>query len=86
MKNLATISVNWNKRWKILRWHFQNKVEKNIGDIFNHSIIREDIVRVKEDLFEANPSPKNRMVLQLTQGGLKKYLHYRENIGGRKHG
>ncbi|XP_059306407.1 uncharacterized protein LOC132057830 [Lycium ferocissimum] len=34
------------------------------GDIFKTLIIRVEIVRIKEELFETDPSPLNKMVLQ----------------------
>ncbi|XP_060211801.1 uncharacterized protein LOC132639366 [Lycium barbarum] len=48
------------------------------GDIFKQLIIREEIVRLKEQLFEENPSQVNRMVLQKAQAETKRYLHYEE--------
>ncbi|XP_060182971.1 uncharacterized protein LOC132612916 [Lycium barbarum] len=50
------------------------------GDIFKKLVVREDIVRVKEQLFEDDPSPANKMVLQLAQAELKKYMHYEEEF------
>ncbi|XP_060202053.1 uncharacterized protein LOC132630501 [Lycium barbarum] len=41
-------------------------------DIFKQLIIREDIVRIKEQLFEEDPSAENRIVLQLAQAEMKK--------------
>ncbi|XP_059315791.1 uncharacterized protein LOC132066504 [Lycium ferocissimum] len=54
------------------------------GDIFKKLVVREDIVRVKEQLFEDDPSPANRMVLQLAQAELKKYMHYEEEFWRQK--
>ncbi|XP_060170476.1 uncharacterized protein LOC132601407 [Lycium barbarum] len=45
------------------------------GDIFKQLIIREEIVRLKEQLFEQNPSQVNRVVLQKAQAETKRYLH-----------
>ncbi|XP_060190706.1 uncharacterized protein LOC132619967 [Lycium barbarum] len=42
--------------------------------------IREDIVKVKEQLFEEMPSYGNRMILQRAQDKLKSYLHYEEEF------
>ncbi|XP_060202665.1 uncharacterized protein LOC132631080 [Lycium barbarum] len=41
-------------------------------DIFKQLIIREDIVRIKEQFFEEEPSAENRTVLQLAQAEMKK--------------
>lgn len=47
-KTMATLT-SWNK--------------ETFGDIFKQLIIREEIIRLKEDLFEGNPSAANRMIL-----------------------
>ncbi|XP_060194965.1 uncharacterized protein LOC132624161 [Lycium barbarum] len=47
-------------------------------------VVREDIVRVKEQLFEDDPSPANKMVLQPAQAELKKYMHYEEEFWRQK--
>ncbi|KAH0692908.1 hypothetical protein KY290_021060 [Solanum tuberosum] len=46
--------------------------------------IREEIVRLKEELFEADPSANNRMVLQQAQAEHKLYLHYEEEFWRQK--
>lgn len=48
------------------------------GDICKQLNIREDIVRVKEELFEENPTAINRMILQRAQEELRQYLYYKE--------
>jgi len=48
------------------------------GDIFKQLVIREDIVRIKEGLFEELPTAENRAILQKAQAELKQYLHYEE--------
>ncbi|XP_059310107.1 uncharacterized protein LOC132061280 [Lycium ferocissimum] len=56
------------------------------GDIFKQLIIREDIVKIKEQLFEEDPSEENRMVMQRAQAELKLYLHYEEEFFTQKAG
>ncbi|XP_075101596.1 uncharacterized protein LOC142177036 [Nicotiana tabacum] len=51
---------------------------KIFGDIFKQLAILEDIVRVKEMLFEEEPTTENRIVLQKAQSELKKYLNIEE--------
>ncbi|XP_060183615.1 uncharacterized protein LOC132613564 [Lycium barbarum] len=58
MKKVKTTLSHWSKQY--------------FGDIFKQLCIREDIVRVKEKLFEEDPSEVNRMVLQRAQAELKK--------------
>ncbi|XP_075077128.1 uncharacterized protein LOC142163876 [Nicotiana tabacum] len=48
--------------------------------------IREDIVRVKEMLFEEEPTIQNRIVLQQEQAELKKYLSIEEQYWKQKAG
>ncbi|XP_070032139.1 uncharacterized protein [Nicotiana tomentosiformis] len=48
--------------------------------------IREDIVRVKEILFEEDPTIENRIVLQKAQAELKKYLSFEEQFWKQKEG
>ncbi|XP_059295557.1 uncharacterized protein LOC132048893 [Lycium ferocissimum] len=54
------------------------------GDIFKQVIIREEIVRIKEEIFEGEALPLNRMVLQQAQAELKKYLHFEEEFWRQK--
>ncbi|XP_075084877.1 uncharacterized protein LOC142168116 [Nicotiana tabacum] len=54
------------------------------GDIFKKLAIREDIVRVKEILFEEDPTIENRIVLQKAQAELKKYLSFEEQFWKQK--
>ncbi|XP_075091901.1 uncharacterized protein LOC142172043 [Nicotiana tabacum] len=56
------------------------------GDIFKQLAILEDIVRVKEMLFEEEPTTENRIVLQKAQSELKKYLSIEEQYWKQKAG
>ncbi|XP_060182904.1 uncharacterized protein LOC132612840 [Lycium barbarum] len=60
--------------------------KQTYGDIFEQLIIREDIVKIKEQLFEEVPSETNRMILQREQAEMKKYLHYVEEFWKQKFG
>ncbi|XP_075101885.1 uncharacterized protein LOC142177309 [Nicotiana tabacum] len=51
---------------------------ETFGDIFKQLAILEDIVRLKEMLFEEEPTTENRIVLQKAQSELKKYLNIEE--------
>ncbi|KAG5590749.1 hypothetical protein H5410_041263 [Solanum commersonii] len=53
--------------------------KERFGDIFKQLIIREKIVRLKEEFFEENPTISNRIVLQSAQAELKRYLHFEED-------
>ncbi|XP_060216608.1 uncharacterized protein LOC132644074 [Lycium barbarum] len=70
MKKLKTALSTWSKT--------------TFGEIFKQLVIREEIVKIKEQLFEENPSEENRMVMQRTQAELKLYLHYEEEFWRQK--
>ncbi|XP_070055567.1 uncharacterized protein [Nicotiana tomentosiformis] len=59
---------------------------ETFGDIFKQLAILEDIVRVKEMLFEEEPTIENRIVLQKAQSELKKYLSIEEQYWKKKAG
>ncbi|XP_060182017.1 uncharacterized protein LOC132611631 [Lycium barbarum] len=54
------------------------------GDIFKQLTVREKVVRIKEQCFEEDPTPMNRMVLQQAQAEWKKYVHYEEEFWRQK--
>ncbi|XP_075084937.1 uncharacterized protein LOC142168177 [Nicotiana tabacum] len=70
--------------------NFKEVVRQNCketyGDIFKQLVIREDIVRVKEMMFEEDPTVENRIVLQNAQAKLKKYLSIEERYRKQKAG
>ncbi|XP_070034369.1 uncharacterized protein [Nicotiana tomentosiformis] len=56
------------------------------GDIFKQLDILEDIVKVKEILFEEEPTIENIIVLQKAQEEMKKYLSIEEQFWKQKAG
>lgn len=56
------------------------------GDIFKKLAIREDIVRIKEMLFEEEPTRENMIVLQMAQVELKRYISIEEQFWKQKAG
>ncbi|XP_070013359.1 uncharacterized protein [Nicotiana sylvestris] len=56
----------------------------NFGDIFKQLAILEDIVKVKEMLFEEEPTIENRIFLQKAHAELKKYLSIKEQYWKQK--
>ncbi|XP_059284804.1 uncharacterized protein LOC132038098 [Lycium ferocissimum] len=72
LKSVKTALSQWSKH--------------TFGDIFKQLSIREEIVRIKEDLFEEFPTEGNRMILQRAQAELKKYMHYEEEFWRQKAG
>ncbi|XP_060183152.1 uncharacterized protein LOC132613118 [Lycium barbarum] len=72
MKNLKTALSAWSR--------------ETFGDVFKQLTIREDIVKIKEQLFEEDPSEENRIVLQRAQAEFKKYLHFEEEFWKQKSG
>ncbi|XP_075087618.1 uncharacterized protein LOC142169628 [Nicotiana tabacum] len=61
-------------------------IRQTFGDIFKQLAILEDIVMVKEMLFEEEPTIENRIILQRTQSELKKYLSLEEQYWKQKAG
>ncbi|XP_075084826.1 uncharacterized protein LOC107774618 [Nicotiana tabacum] len=59
---------------------------ETFGDTFKQLVILEDIVRVKEMLFEEETTTENRIVLQKAQSKLKKYLSIEEQYWKQKAG
>ncbi|XP_060211805.1 uncharacterized protein LOC132639371 [Lycium barbarum] len=58
--------------------------KETFSDIFKQLEVREEVVRIKEQCFEEDPTPMNRMVLQQAQRALKKYVHYEEEFWRQK--
>jgi len=58
MKNLKKALCKWSR--------------ETYGDIFKELIVREEVVKVKEQLFEEDPSIINMIVLQKAQVEVKK--------------
>ncbi|XP_060170652.1 uncharacterized protein LOC132601587 [Lycium barbarum] len=54
--------------------------KETFGDIFKQLTIREDIVKIKEQLFEEDPFEVNRMVFQQAQVEFKRYMHFEEEF------
>ncbi|XP_060182278.1 uncharacterized protein LOC132611939 [Lycium barbarum] len=85
------VTQNQHRPFKFLKFwvdyeSFFGTVESTYGDIFKQFIIREEIVRIKENLFEESPSSGNRSLLQQSQAEHKKYLHYEEEYWRQKYG
>ncbi|XP_060211916.1 uncharacterized protein LOC132639487 [Lycium barbarum] len=78
--------INFKSKMKKLKVGLSKWSRKVFGDIFKQLIIREEIVRLKEQLFEQNPSQVNRVVLQKALAETKRYLHYEEEYWRQKLG
>lgn len=57
-----------------------NWSRERFGDMFKQFIIREEVVKLKDELFEQNPTPTNRSILQKAQAERKKYLHFEKEF------
>ncbi|XP_060200462.1 uncharacterized protein LOC132628715 [Lycium barbarum] len=73
-----------NSGWSMIL--FLTLLRSNGKQTYLQLVIREDIVKIKEHLFEENPSKENRMVMQRAQAELKLYLHYEEEFWRQKAG
>ncbi|XP_075103555.1 uncharacterized protein LOC142178123 [Nicotiana tabacum] len=56
------------------------------GDILKQLAIKEDIVKIKEILFEEEPTIDNKIILQKAQAELKRYLNIEEQYWKQKAG
>lgn len=72
MKNLNVALAKWSR--------------ETYEDIFKEQAIREEVVKIKETLFEEEPSMHNRIVLHKAQAELKKYLYLEEKYWRQKAG
>ncbi|XP_059310251.1 uncharacterized protein LOC132061448 [Lycium ferocissimum] len=64
LKNLKVALSKWSK--------------ENYGDIFKKLAINDEVIKMKEALFEEDPSIVNKIILQRAQAKLKKYLSLEE--------
>ncbi|XP_059292187.1 uncharacterized protein LOC132045622 [Lycium ferocissimum] len=95
---MDTVKLNWPEESEgnpFLVFRQKNKQVKGalsswsreaFGNILKQLIIREDIVRIKDQLFKEDPSVENRTVVQLAQAKMKKHLHYEEEFWRQKSG
>ncbi|XP_047264042.1 uncharacterized protein LOC124896540 [Capsicum annuum] len=56
------------------------------GDIFQQLLIREEIAKIKEKLFEDSPTQENQAVMQRAKAEYTKYLHLEESYWQQKVG
>lgn len=56
------------------------------GDVFQQLTIREEIARIKEQLFEEFPSAENRIFMQKAKAEYNKYLHIEKSFWQQKAG
>uniref|UniRef100_A0A0V0HWU9 Putative ovule protein n=1 Tax=Solanum chacoense TaxID=4108 RepID=A0A0V0HWU9_SOLCH len=63
----SNIMVQWKLRQKKTKQALTKWSRDMFRDTFKQLKIREEIMKMKEDLFELNPSTANRSVLQLAQ-------------------
>ncbi|KAG5571072.1 hypothetical protein H5410_060838, partial [Solanum commersonii] len=74
------VKLNWTKTEIALsKWS-----KDQLGRIYKQMLIREEVVRLKEDLFEEFPTIENRPVFLKAYVELKIYLHYEEEFWRQK--
>ncbi|KAG5599043.1 hypothetical protein H5410_030413 [Solanum commersonii] len=78
--NSADIFIQLKQKQKSTKLALSKWIKEKFGDIFKNLIIREEIVKIKEDLFQEYPSPINITVLNQAHAELKLYLHYEEDF------
>ncbi|XP_060200359.1 uncharacterized protein LOC132628609 [Lycium barbarum] len=78
------VFLSFKLKMKKLKIALSTWSKNTFGDIFKQLVIREEIVKIKEQLFEETPSAENRMVMQRAQAELKLYIHYEEEFWRQK--
>ncbi|XP_049364733.1 uncharacterized protein LOC125829561 [Solanum verrucosum] len=76
--------LQWKLKLKKTKLALSKWSREQFGDIFKQLLIREEIVKLKEELFEQDPSITNRVVLQQAYAKYKFYLHYEEEFWRQK--
>ncbi|KAH0758309.1 hypothetical protein KY290_021802 [Solanum tuberosum] len=74
------VFLQWKLKLKKTKLALSKWSREQFGDIFKQLLIREEIVKLKEELFEQDPSIANRVVLQQAHAEYKFYLHYEEEF------
>ncbi|KAH0702373.1 uncharacterized protein [Solanum tuberosum] len=82
----ADVFIRLKQKMKKTKTALSNWSRVTFGDIFKQLSIREEIVRVKEVLFETSPTTENRKILQKAQAELKMYVHFEEEYWRQKAG
>ncbi|XP_060170592.1 uncharacterized protein LOC132601529 [Lycium barbarum] len=80
------VFLSFKLKMKKLKAALSTWSKATFGDIFKQLVIRDDIVKIKEQFFEENPSEENRRVMQRAQAEHKLYLHYEEDFWRQKAG
>jgi len=70
--------LNFKLKIKKVKTALTSWSRETFGDIFQQLIIREEIARIKEKLFEEDPSSEHRSVMQRVKAEYNKYLHFEE--------
>ncbi|XP_060195246.1 uncharacterized protein LOC132624493 [Lycium barbarum] len=78
--------IDFKRKLKNVKLALKQWSKETFGDIFKQLEIREDIVKIKEQLFEDAPTDLNRMVLHKAQAEFKRYLHFEEEFWRQKSG
>ncbi|KAH0714753.1 hypothetical protein KY284_007658 [Solanum tuberosum] len=80
----ADVFIRLKQKIKKTKTALSNWSRATFGDIFKQLSIREEIVRVKEALFETSPTTGNIEILQKAQVELKSMCILKKNIGDRR--
>ncbi|XP_049372647.1 uncharacterized protein LOC125837601 [Solanum verrucosum] len=80
------VFINLKQKMKRTKIALSTWSRVRFGDIFKQLAKREEIVRIKEGLFEEQPTAENRAILQKAQAELQQYLHHEEEFWRQKYG
>ncbi|KAH0714862.1 hypothetical protein KY284_007767 [Solanum tuberosum] len=78
--------LDYKRKIKQVKKAFTIWSRQTYGDIFQQLLIREEIAKLKEKLFEEFPSQENRAVMQKAKAEHTRYLHLEESYWQQKSG
>lgn len=80
------VFINFKVKMKMKKLALTKWSREKLGYIFQQLAIREEIVKIKEALFEEFPTAANRVVLRQAQAELVRYLKMEEDYWMQKTG
>lgn len=84
MLKKKTHFYKFNKKIKKVKKALSTKRRDTFGNIFEELIIRDKIVKIKENIFEEQPNAINREVLHQAQAKFKRYLYFEKEFWSQK--
>lgn len=74
------VFVNFKLKMKKINLALAKWSKDNFGDIFKQLVIWKEVVKVKENKFEYNPTGENKSIVNKAHVEFTKYLKYEEDF------